>query len=166
VIVLVTGSRHAEDSALVRDYIRQAFAWTLTVPHATKDRHELWHGAARGIDTIAADIATACGWIVRAFPADWDRLGKAAGPIRNQHMVAELAASGERAICVAFPRRPESRGTEDCIVRAWRAGIPTVIFPLVPTTTASISRPAAVRAPDRYHSDGGPGLHPGGVIVP
>jgi hypothetical protein len=58
------------------------------------------------------------------YPADWDRHGKAAGPIRNAYMVS-LGAD----LCVAFPAAT-SRGTWDCIRRASGAGIPVHIWPL------------------------------------
>lgn len=57
-------------------------------------------------------------------PADWDGLGKAAGPIRNSYMVS-LGAD----MCLAFPVA-WSRGTWDCIRKAVDAGIPTHIYPL------------------------------------
>jgi hypothetical protein len=57
-------------------------------------------------------------------PADWNRHGKAAGPIRNSEMVASGAY-----VCLAFPG-PKSVGTWDCIRKAASAGIPTHIYPL------------------------------------
>lgn len=50
-------------------------------------------------------------------PANWS-LGKVAGPLRNQEMVNAGADA-----CFAFPT-PNSRGTYDCMARAWAKGIP------------------------------------------
>jgi len=55
-------------------------------------------------------------------PADWTRLGKAAGPIRNQEMVDAGAD-----MVYAFPT-PASRGTLDCMARAWVRGIPIFVW--------------------------------------
>lgn len=55
-------------------------------------------------------------------PADWAGLGKAAGPIRNQQMVDAGADA-----CFAFPT-PASRGTLDCMARAWVRGIPVFVW--------------------------------------
>lgn len=57
-----------------------------------------------------------------------------AGFRRNQLMMKCAGLEDlERKICVAFPI-PEfgSRGTEDCLTRAWKAGIPTFVKPLEP----------------------------------
>ena len=41
--------------------------------------------ARKGADELAHDIAFELGWRVQCCPADW-RLGKRAGPMRNQYM--------------------------------------------------------------------------------
>lgn len=68
------------------------------------------------------------------FIADWDRLGKRAGPERNARMVA-WAAETDRAFAPRSPHRaaglgmllafpgPRSRGTWDCVRRARAAGL-------------------------------------------
>lgn len=63
------------------------------------------------------------------FPADWDRHGKAAGPIRNQQMLDE----GKPDMVLAFVNRPlaESRGTADMVRRARAAGVPTYVVEAV-----------------------------------
>jgi len=40
-----------------------------------------------GADRIAAQIGKEKGWNVRAFPAEWSKYGKSAGPIRNRQML-------------------------------------------------------------------------------
>jgi len=88
-------------------------------------------GDIHGLDTLAACIAKNLGWPVDAFPvpqAAWKKVGRAAGPMRNQTMVD----TGPK-LCLAFPLPKGSIGTWDCIKRAVAAGIPKVavrIFPL------------------------------------
>lgn len=66
---------------------------------------EVVSGGCRGIDQLGEAWARERGIPVKVFPADWDRHGRAAGPIRNQQM-AEYADA-----LVAF-WDGRSRGTE------------------------------------------------------
>ncbi len=75
-------------------------------------------GAASGADHLASCWATARKVKVEGYRADWHNLGAAAGPIRNQKMLAE----GRPDLVVAFPG---GRGTADMVRRAKAAGIPT-----------------------------------------
>lgn len=80
------------------------------------------HGGAPGADRLAAMWAELTRHETEEHKADWDRHGKAAGPIRNQEMVdagADLA--------IAFRLNGASRGTDDCIRRATSAGIPVEV---------------------------------------
>lgn len=78
----------------------------------------LVHGAARGADSLAAEIWEQVGLATEAHPADWEGLGRKAGHVRNHHMVS-LGAD----LCLAFPLG-ESRGTRGCMAAAHKAGIP------------------------------------------
>jgi hypothetical protein len=81
------------------------------------------HGAARGADTIAGEIAKELGLAVRAFPADWDRHGRAAGPIRNRQMLDE-----KPDLVIAFHNDlHKSKGTKDTLLEANRRNICTEI---------------------------------------
>lgn len=51
---------------------------------------EVVSGKAQGIDAAGADWAQVFGFPIKSFPADWNKHGKAAGPIRNKAM-AEYA---------------------------------------------------------------------------
>lgn len=114
--ILVTGSRNWTDEALIRAALRQQAVGTEGQPKVVV------HGAARGADRIAHQIALEFGWTADPHRADWGRFGKAAGPIRNQEMV-DLGAD----ICLAFVMEG-SVGTVDCIRRAEEAGIPVVRY--------------------------------------
>lgn len=46
-------------------------------------------GEARGADAIAKEEAEKLGFTVLSFPANWNRYGKAAGPIRNREMLGQ-----------------------------------------------------------------------------
>lgn len=78
------------------------------------------HGCCpRGADEMAATWCKRRGVPEERFPADWDRLGKRAGYVRN----VEMAKAEPKAFtCVAF-WDGESRGTMHMLDAAWRAGI-------------------------------------------
>lgn len=77
---------------------------------------ELIHGAANGADSCGARFARENQIPERAFPADWERYGKAAGPIRNK----EMLRAGAPDFVLAFPG---GEGTKDMISRVKKAGI-------------------------------------------
>lgn len=74
-------------------------------------------GTARGADRLGERYAAERGYRVERFPADWDRNGVAAGPIRNSQMAAHADA------LVAF-WDGKSRGTRDMIERAEKHNLP------------------------------------------
>lgn len=74
------------------------------------------HGAARGADSMANAWADRKAIQIIRMPADWQRHGRAAGPIRNQEMLDRMKPS----LVVAFPG---GKGTADMIGRARKAGI-------------------------------------------
>jgi hypothetical protein len=81
------------------------------------------HGGAPGADTLADQIAVSRGWPTpEVHAADWDGLGRRAGPARNQRMVERGAD-----VCLAFPMAG-SRGTWDCVRRAREAQIPVKVY--------------------------------------
>jgi len=87
----------------------------------------LVHGDCPGVDREAAKIALARGWNVVPYPAEWDRLGRSAGPLRNQRMLDE----GRPDLVLAFHTDPGlGLGTRDMVRRARAAGVPVEIIML------------------------------------
>lgn len=83
----------------------------------------LMNGACpEGADAIVARWAHRRAVLLEEFQADWLKLGKRAGFVRNQYMVSQGAD-----ICVAF-LRDNSRGTQNTIDLAKAAGIPTFVI--------------------------------------
>ena len=85
------------------------------------DSVEIISGHAPGADTLGERFADAYGYPLKIFPADWDKYGKAAGPIRNEQM-AKYAAETDRGILIAFPIG-ESKGTRNMIKLAKQYGL-------------------------------------------
>ena len=79
------------------------------------------HGDARGADHLAGLAAVRMGMSVTAFPAHWDKEGKAAGPIRNARM---LSAGGLPDLVLAFHTNPTlGKGTAHMVKIAKAAGV-------------------------------------------
>ncbi len=73
----VVGSRDFSDLSVVEKIL------TADVSRIT----EIVSGGARGVDTAAAAFADKRGLKLKVFLPDWDKFGRAAGPIRNKQIV-------------------------------------------------------------------------------
>ena len=86
--------------------------------------HLLLHGDARGADQRIARAASQLGWPVKGVPAEWQRHGRAAGPIRNRQLLrrAQLAAqvmgSPGFPVSVLVVAFPGGRGTASLVDQA------------------------------------------------
>lgn len=113
--VIVTGSREWADYGAVATLLWKLEYGTIVI-----------HGAAKGADQCASTFCTSSGRLREiAMPAQWDRHGTRAGPIRNAEMLKVLLALRECGYCVrveAFPL-PGSVGTWDMVRRAEAAGV-------------------------------------------
>lgn len=82
--------------------------------------HVLIHGDCRGADRMGAEIGKAMGWHIDPYPADWDRYGTAAGPIRNRQMLRE----GRPDLVLAFHHDlTRSTGTADMVAISLKVGL-------------------------------------------
>ena len=110
--VLICGDRNWTNRDLILRCVRKA--------HTTESISLIIEGEARGADVMGRCAAEECGILVSPFPAEWDRLGKRAGPIRNQQMLDE----GKPTEVWAFHNDiKNSRGTRDMVQRSRKAGI-------------------------------------------
>jgi hypothetical protein len=119
--ILVTGSRDLANAYLVNATLDGVLDGLM---YAKPDDTDivLIHGGAKGADTLAANWAASKGIRCERYNAQWDAYGKAAGPMRNQQMVDTGAD-----VVVGFLAEG-SRGTADCLKRATKAGIPSVVI--------------------------------------
>lgn len=140
--VLVTGSRDWAGTRQIDQALDTALA-LLQVPLTLENTVRLVHGDAKGLDTLAAQVAAARGWAIENHPAQWDQhtdacpawhvtpipqpTCKMAGHRRNHEMIS-LGAD----LVIAFPTGDEasgrSRGTWGCARAAMNAQLPTVVL--------------------------------------
>jgi hypothetical protein len=75
---------------------------------------------------MAGAIAERLGYHVIPHPADWEKYGKAAGPIRNAEMIRRHP---DLELVLAFhDNLAISRGTRDMVVLADKKGIPVEVI--------------------------------------
>lgn len=104
--VIIAGSRDVTDYALLVQCV-EASGFRIS---------RVLCGGARGVDQLGYQYASYNGLELMFHLADWDKHGKAAGPIRNQ----EMADNADALIAI---RKDMSRGTTDMINRAKARGL-------------------------------------------
>lgn len=110
--VLVCGDRNWTDKSKILEIIS---SWTNIIL--------IIHGAARGADNLAGIVGKELNIPVQEFPANWNKYGKAAGPIRNLEMLKE-----NPDLVLAFHSNISvSKGTAHTVREAKKLDIPVVI---------------------------------------
>ena len=115
--VLITGSRDWRCRELAEDVIARLIS--RYGPHLV-----IVHGGAAGVDAAFAEAARDHDLEVEAHAADWEKLGRGAGPKRNAAMVA---AGADLCIAVHQDIR-SSKGTQGCVKLALAAQIRVVLI--------------------------------------
>lgn len=123
--IVFTGSRRA-DKGLAKRAIAQAVVLLnhLYEEKATYRQEFLFAvgDAKTGVDATVREMYPDA----KVYDADWNRYGKAAGPIRNKAML-----TGHRPEwVVAITDRLKDSGTEDCVEQANALAIPVLTLPL------------------------------------
>jgi hypothetical protein len=113
---MVCGSRHIEDREFIYGHLDGLAA--------DNQIERLIVGDARGVDKIALEWAEARGVASTRYKADWLKLQRAAGPVRNQRMIND----GKPDLVVAF-WDGVTPGTRDATTQAVTAGVIVTIIP-------------------------------------
>lgn len=118
--ILVTGSREWDNRDLLRNALEGARLYgELSV---------IVGDCPTGADEMTREWCADFGVPFAVYVADWDTHGKAAGPIRNRVMVADLVESAftclDTAYCLAFYKEGAgNRGTRHCSEYAESRGV-------------------------------------------
>lgn len=105
-IVLVCGGRDFANKSLLYTAL-DSVPFTIT---------KIVNGAAKGADKLSTKWAKEKGIPFQEYPAEWNKYGRAAGPIRNSQMLQDEKID----FVIAFPG---GTGTRDMIGKARSAGI-------------------------------------------
>lgn len=106
--VLVCGGRYYQDKKRVFD--------TLDKLREHNGILNIIHGNCSGADLLAEHWAKHNQISYLGIPAEWGKLGKLAGPLRNKRMLDE----GNPDICIAFPG---GKGTENMVLLSVAYGV-------------------------------------------
>ena len=110
--VLVCGSRHYTNYQKVLEQLKKL------------DVGFVISGGCRGADCLAVKAAKACSFPYVEFPADWQKFGKAAGPIRN---IAMLREGKPDFVLVFHPNIDSSKGSKHMLSLIKKAGVPFLL---------------------------------------
>ena len=123
--ILVCGDRNWDNANLIDCEISTILNEAYEYNEDAIKYSTIIQGCAKGADSMAFDYADEYGIECLGFPADWNKYGKAAGPIRNQQMLDE----GKPDLVLAFHNDiRNSKGTLDMISRANKAGIEVRLY--------------------------------------
>lgn len=122
--ILITGSREISQRDTVAKALASAWVGLGSHPDTV-----VCHGDARGADRLSGAVArdNPGRLVEERHPANWRPNGvdldRGAGHKRNQEMVSAGAD-----ICLAFFKvGAGNRGTQDCVKKAEKAGIPVIV---------------------------------------
>ena len=114
--LIIAGCRDFNDRKLIYEGI-DTFIEECGVPDV------IIEGGASGVDRIAGDYARENDIPLMVFPADWNKYGRAAGPIRNGEMVKH----GTHLLAFWDGK---SRGTKNMIETAKKHGLVVGVYKL------------------------------------
>jgi hypothetical protein len=106
-VLVCGGRRYDDDDAVHHELI--GFHWRIPIT-------VIIHGGVSGAGAIAEAWARRNRVAVVRYPPNWERLGKRAGKLRNDFMLADSRPD----FVIAFPG---GRNTADLVAKAFAAGI-------------------------------------------
>ena len=113
--LLICGDRKYTNKARIFSIIQAFWAEDLIIIH----------GGAPGADTLAGECAEELRLECHVYRAEWSRLGKAAGPVRNQAM---LDSEHPDWVIGFHDDLTNSKGTKDMLNRALAQGYDAFLY--------------------------------------
>jgi len=111
--ILICGSRFYKNYIKIYYYIKSL--------QEKCDDLIIIEGGARGADRLARNACITLGIEYKEYQANWDKYGKAAGPIRNKKMLDD---NPDIDLVVSFHEDiNSSKGTKDMLNKARKKGI-------------------------------------------
>ena len=114
--IIICGGRHFKDYNALESLVDSV----LVEKGLSNNEVEIVSGHCEGADMLGELYAKNHRIICKVFPAEWTKYGRAAGPIRNSHMI-EYASESAIPIVVAFVS-PRTKGTTDTVNKAIKRG--------------------------------------------
>lgn len=116
--LLVCGDRNWIDEKTIKRILKKA---------KKAKFNTIVEGEANGADKLSAKVGEDLGFKIKRYPANWEKYGRAAGPIRNAEM---LKKNPDIEMGIAFHDHiTHSKGTIHMIKLLNKAGILVAIIP-------------------------------------
>lgn len=112
--IIICGGRHFDNYSSL-EYVMDQVMSDLDLDFS---EIEVVSGHCTGADQLGELYADRNRLLCTIFPAQWEKYGRSAGPIRNSAMI-DYAAESEVPVVVAFVS-PNTRGTNDTVAKAKR----------------------------------------------
>lgn len=112
--VIIAGTRTFDDYEALKAYADYKLG-------QIKEDIEIISGGATGADALGERYAKEKGYTIKRFPADWNRYGRKAGPLRNKQMA-------DYADAVIIFWDGSSRGTKNMLEIAREQGLKIGIY--------------------------------------
>lgn len=107
--IIIAGSRIFNNYSLLKESV------TSLISGLNKEYHiEIISGGAKGADKLGELFAHEMKYEVNIFKADWDKLGRRAGYVRNKKMAEYASEKGYNGMLIAF-WDGKSKGTKHMI---------------------------------------------------
>ena len=114
--VIIAGTRDFRDYDLLKKYCD----YMLSQKTQSGEEIRIISGGAKGADALGEEYARERGFIIVRYPAEWEKYGRQAGPMRNREMAANADA------LIAF-WDDKSKGTKNMIEEAKKRGLKVAI---------------------------------------
>ncbi len=108
--IVIAGSRDYQNYSEAKQFIKECLKKA-----NLKENPVFLSGGCRGADRLGEQFAADFGFEIRVYPAQWEKYGKAAGPIRNKLLAEECD------VLISF-WDGKSRGTKSMIDLARKNG--------------------------------------------
>jgi hypothetical protein len=134
--IIIAGPRDFNNQSFIFSALDMVFSRLIKSPKENNNTLEIndlgniefVEGGATGIDSLAKSYAISKNIKYKEFPADWNKHGRAAGPIRNKQM----AEYSDILIAFRYVDNP-SRGTENMIRQAKENNLKIIMVNIRPT---------------------------------
>ena len=117
--IIIAGGRDFNDYSLMKQKCSEILRGLLPAYSNDTENVEIVSGGARGADWLGEAFAQEHSFRLKVFKADWDKLGKIAGFVRNEQMAVYASQDNDLGVLIAF-WDGKSEGTGNMLDLAFR----------------------------------------------